>query len=60
MDYEELDDLYEGVPKFQKMQKSQSPVSDGHNLQRVTENERNRQMRNARKLKTHIREVPSE
>jgi hypothetical protein len=49
--YEELDDLYGNAPKFQKIQRSQSPVSDGHNLQRVTENARNRQLKAARKLK---------
>lgn len=56
--YEELDELYEGVPKFQKIQRSQTPVSDGHNLQRVTENARNRQLKAARKLKEITREVP--
>ena len=54
--YEELDELYEGVPKFQKIQRSQSPVSDGHNLQRVTENARNRQLKAARKTKDLLRE----
>lgn len=58
--YEELDALYEGVPKFQKIQKSQTPVSDGHNLQRVTENARNRQLKAARKLKEIVREGPVE
>lgn len=56
MDYEEWDDLYEGTPKFQKIQRSQTPVSDGHNLQRVTENARNRQLRTARKTKDLMRE----
>ena len=58
--YAELDELYEGVPKFQKIQKSQTPVSDGHNLQRVTENARNRQLKAARKLKEIVREGPTE
>lgn len=58
--YEELDDLYANTPKFQKIQKSQTPVSDGHNLQRVTENARNRQLKAARKLKEIVREGPVE
>lgn len=58
--YEELNELYEGVPKFQKIQRSQTPVSDGHNLQRVTENARNRQLKAARKLKELTREVPND
>lgn len=57
--YEDLDDLYEGAPKFQKIQRSQTPVSDGHNLQRVTENARNRQLKAARRAKELLRE-PSE
>jgi hypothetical protein len=57
--YEELDELY-NLPKFQKIQKSQTPVSDGHNLQRVTENARNRQLKAARKLKEIVREGPTE
>ena len=56
MDYEEWDDLYEGTPKFQKIQRSQTPVSDGHNLQRVTENARNRQLKAARRVKDFMRE----
>lgn len=58
--YEELDELYANVPKFQKIQRSQTPVSDGHNLQRVTENARNRQLKAARQAKERLREMPSE
>jgi hypothetical protein len=58
--YEELDELYANAPKFQKIQRSQTPVSDGHNLQRVTENARNRQLKAARKLKEIVREGPVE
>ena len=58
--YEDLDALYENIPKFQKIQRSQTPVSDGHNLQRVTENARNRQLKAARKLKELTRETPNE
>lgn len=54
--YEELDELYEDTPKFQKIQRSMTPVSDGHNLQRVTENARNRQLKAARKTKDLLRE----
>lgn len=53
-DYEWLDELYEDQPKVQKIQRSQAPVNEHHDLLRRTENAKNRHAK-ARAAKAFLR-----